>query len=83
MNRYCYNQFQSQMRSNYGPGPTTAGTTTVHAPALPSISMVPNPSARSTAIPRCLRQTDGRMIQGYTNPDQINVGQGTNHKGNI
>ena len=82
MNRYCYNQFQTQMRSNYGPGPTTAGTTTNNAPALPSITQVPNPTARSTKIPKTLKQTNGRMIQGYANPDQINVGQGTNHKGN-
>jgi hypothetical protein len=70
------------MRGNYGPGPTTAGTTTNNAPALPSITMVPNPTARPTEIPRHLKQTDGKQIACYSNPDRIMVGQGTNHKGN-
>lgn len=82
MSRYCYNQFQTEMRPNYGPGPTTAGTTTNNAPALPSITQVPNPTARHNEIPKHLKQTDGKQIKGYANPDAINVGQGTNHKGN-
>lgn len=86
MSRYCGNQFSlSQhelMKSNYGPGPTDAGTTTINAPALPSISEVPNTTARPGYIPRGLKQTDGKQIKGYRDPDAINVGQGTNHKGN-
>jgi len=70
------------MRPNYGPGPTIAGTTTNNAPALPSITVVPNPTARHNEIPRTLTQTDGKQIKGYANPDRIMVGQGTNHKGN-
>lgn len=80
--RYSGNQFQTAMRPNYGPGPTTAGTTTNNAPALPSITCVPNPTARSSEIPKTLKQSDGRQIKGYANPDSINVGQGKNHKGN-
>jgi hypothetical protein len=81
MTRYCYNQFGT-MRENFGPGPTNAGTTTVNAPALPSITVVPNPMARPTMIPPRLTQTDGKQITGFANPDRIMVGQGTNHKGN-
>jgi hypothetical protein len=82
MSRYCYNQFRNTMRSNYGMGPHDAGTTTVNAPALPSITVVPNPTARHNEIPKKLKQTDGKQIAGYADPDAINVGQGTNHKGN-
>jgi hypothetical protein len=82
MSRYCYNQFKTEMRGNYGPGPTTAGTTTNNAPALPGITTVPNPTARQNEIPKRLKQTDGKAIAGFSNPDAINVGQGTNHKGN-
>ena len=80
--RYSYNQYLVTPRLNYGHGPTTAGTTTVNAPSLPTITTVPNPMARATQIPARLKQTDGVQITGYANPDAINVGQGTNHKGN-
>ena len=76
------NQSGLTLRGNYGPGPRTAGTTTNHAPALPSITEVPNPRARKNLIPLKLKQTDGKQIKGYANPDRINVGQGINHKGN-
>lgn len=82
MSKYCYNQFGQEMRGYYGIGPHNAGQTTVNAPALPSITQVPNPTARPTEIPKKLKQTDGKQIKGYDNPDRIMVGQGTNHKGN-
>jgi len=86
MSRYSGNQFSlsqhEPMQANYGQGPTTAGTTTVNAPALPSISEVPNATARPGFLSTQLKQTDGKQIKGYSNPDAINVGQGINHKGN-
>ena len=74
--RFSGNQFDHAMKSNYGPGPTDAGTTTVNAPAMPSINMVPYPTSANS------QWRDGTVVRQYANPDQINVGQGTNHKGN-
>jgi hypothetical protein len=86
MTRFSGNQFGDYMgramQANYGPGPTTAGTTTVNAPALPSITCVPNETARDGHLRSTMRQTDGKQIPGYHNPDAIMVGQGTNHRGN-
>jgi len=48
----------------------------VNAPAMPSINMVPYPTSANS------QWRDGTVVRQYANPDQINVGQGTNHKGN-
>lgn len=77
MSRFAGNQMKLKVKGNYGLGPHNAGTTTVNAPALPSITMVPYPtSANST-------WQDGTVVKQYKNPDAINVGQGKNHKGNM
>jgi len=70
------------MQENYGPGPSDAGQTTVNAPALPSIKHVPNVTALDGRLKYTMKQTDGKQIPGYHDADRINVGQGTNHKGN-
>ena len=61
----------------YGIGPHNAGSTTVNAPVLKSTTLVPYPTAAGGMW------EDGTRVKSYKNPDAINVGQGTNHKGNI